>query len=353
MSHVAALGRSAVAITSFNTSFMRSSKWQNTIMDPDLSPPVQPLPLVVYYEGGAYAGGDVLSLSTCAIDLFAAQPWLHAFTNNMSAFDAYFNLTKWHYKNGFLARPKLRHFEAPTFLVRKMAAMYDAVHKLPLASLVIWMDVDAVFNQPLDDEFFAFSFRHDVITIARLYVAGNARGKNKLLSLHSPETGVVSLQVTDRTRRFTALALQLYQGGLLQLFSDNCATLRPGCELLGFNDVQIYRLLVSGACDDYTQQLQHIQGCARWLVQNLSVGWFSAGCVAQEPSGLLWVQLAGRYPPGRYFCPGLGKQLDTIRSGSISPFNVLKYIAHLKGGNGMMTERALQCYGHFSRAACL
>ena len=87
---------------------------------------------------------------------------------------------------------------------------------------------------------------------------------------------------------------------------------------------------------------QPIGPCARYL----KAGWFSVGCIGRENRSLPWLSLATRYPKAYskidYICP----QANTPRPrgcSSASPFNVLKYFTHLKGGNGMMTARANEC----------
>ena len=335
MKHVATWGANAVAITSFNTTFMHGTRRKNTFADPAMPNPT--LPFVIYYEHTPSVAIESLSLASCAIDLFAAQPWLANFTRDT------LTLTK-------TMKTSLNlnlQAESPAFLVRKVAAMHDAVSNLQYSKIVIWMDVDAVFNQPVDDAFLSFMSQHDVATIARFQTASHLSKQVPWLSL--PETGVVALQVTENTRLFLWRGLQLYRGGMLELIDHNCRpkTVWPkGCHHLGFNDIRIWKLLVSGVCSDYADDLGQLQGLSNWHVHDLKVGWFSVGCIGMEDRSLPWLSLATRYPKAYskidYICP----QANTPRPrgcSSASPFNVLKYFTHLKGGNGMMTARANEC----------
>ena len=159
----------------------------------------------------------------------------------------------------------------------------------------------------------------------------------------------MALQVTENTRLFLWRGLQLYRGGMLELIDHNCRpkTVWPkGCHHLGFNDIRIWKLLVSGVCSDYADDLGQLQGLSNWHVHDLKAGWFSVGCIGRENRSLPWLSLATRYPKAYskidYICP----QANTPRPrgcSSASPFNVLKYFTHLKGGNGMMTARANEC----------
>ena len=330
MKQVANWGASAVAITSFNTSFMHGTRRRNTFADPAMPDPrLQNIPFVIYYEHTPSVAIEALSLASCAIDLFVAQPWLINFTH-----DTLNSVSK----TSLMSNLNL-HAEAPAFLVRKVAAMHDAVSNLQYSKIVIWMDVDTVFNQPVDEAFLNFMSQHDVVTIARFGAS---------FTLSSPETGVVALQVTKSTRHFLRLGLELYRGGVLELFDHSCRpkTAKPGCRHLGFNDIKIWKLLVSGVCNDYADQLRGLQGLSRWHIPNLNVGWFSVGCIKQENSSLPWLPLARRYYAGsttKYICPQSNAHRPRGCS-SASPFNVLKYFTHLKGGNGMMTERMTECH---------
>ena len=125
------------------------------------------MPVAFYHEeGAAWPRGDlpaeVASFAACAVDLFAAAPWVLKFAESLRdpASERRANLTKW------LPRG-LGEASAAAFLARKVAALDHAVARTPDGRSVVWLDVDCVLVKKPDGTFMGFLKTVDVATIAR------------------------------------------------------------------------------------------------------------------------------------------------------------------------------------------
>ena len=140
------------------------------------------MPVAFYHEeGAAWPRGElpaeVASFAACAVDLFAAAPWVLKFAESLRdpASERRANLTKW------LPRG-LGEASAAAFLARKVAALDHAVARTPDGRSVVWLDVDCVLVKKPDGTFLGFLKTVDVATIARVPVRRER-----------PATGVVAL----------------------------------------------------------------------------------------------------------------------------------------------------------------
>ena len=177
----------------------------------------------------------------------------------------------------------------------KVAAIYDAIARA-VAHYVIWLDVDTWFQQPLNAGFWSFVTRFAVATIGSR-------------EPHHPETGILVLDST-RTQELVWLAKQA--------FTDTSLASLIG----GLNDVQIFGFL---------------------LARMGPTGWFAVGCRSPRwlahgyPMNAPWLIDARSYETHRYqFCT-----IDAANPGStVSPFNLLEYITHLKNQSGPIQHNA-------------
>ena len=164
------------------------------------------MPVAFYHEeGAAWPRGElpaeVASFAACAVDLFAAAPWVLKFAESLRdpASERRANLTKW------LPRG-LGEASAAAFLARKVAALDHAVARTPDGRSVVWLDVDCVLVKKPDGTFLGFLKTVDVATIARVPVRRER-----------PETGVVALTGGAAARVFTRRAVALYEWGMADL----------------------------------------------------------------------------------------------------------------------------------------
>eukprot|EP00747_Dinoflagellata_sp_TGD_P156202 gnl/TRDRNA2_/TRDRNA2_177645_c0_seq49.p1 gnl/TRDRNA2_/TRDRNA2_177645_c0~~gnl/TRDRNA2_/TRDRNA2_177645_c0_seq49.p1 ORF type:complete len:373 (+),score=24.31 gnl/TRDRNA2_/TRDRNA2_177645_c0_seq49:33-1151(+) len=326
--------RTPVAITSTRRSFentlanrdFKRSLWERAI----------PVPLVLYGETDAswYSPSELFSTdpatlvkSNCRLNIFKRQPRLQEYiaknevskgTGDMSAF------YKRVYGSDSKLIEKVRKKHAGLWLIRKVAAIADALKELPDGHLLLWVDTDVVFQKPLDERFLSFAFAHDVATIA-----------TPTSKISSVETGIMSFVASNRTRSLANNAVALYLDGGMLALAEECGfdggktdstKENHVCNHLGFNDVKIWHVLL-GPHDDAI-------GKRWWNVPGLNIGWYAVGC---RPTGkdifswARWSKDAGRYSSGHNLCPGQGN--------NTSPFNLFEYITHMKGGNGLMTDR--------------
>ena len=173
------------------------------------------------------------------------------------------------------------------FTVLKVAALYDAVVQQPTSVHVLWLDFDTWFQRPLDSLFWGWLALYDFATIYR--------------KRYWPDTGITYCKPNADIRLLLEDARQAYTGMLSRREP------RPS----GFNDVQVFGFL--------QKQPQH---------RSIRAGTFATGC-RSEGGGATprWVIEARPYKskPRQHYCPN--------ETASTSPFNVLKYITHLKGGH--------------------
>ena len=164
------------------------------------------MPVAFYHEeGAAWPRGElpaeVASFAACAVDLFAAAPWVLKFAASLRdpASERRANLTKW--------LPRGRgEAAAAAFLARKVAALDHAVARTPDGRSVVWLDVDCVLVKKPDGTFLGFLKTVDVATIARVPVRRER-----------PETGGVALTGGAAARVFTRRAVALYEWGMADL----------------------------------------------------------------------------------------------------------------------------------------
>eukprot|EP00747_Dinoflagellata_sp_TGD_P156190 gnl/TRDRNA2_/TRDRNA2_177645_c0_seq38.p1 gnl/TRDRNA2_/TRDRNA2_177645_c0~~gnl/TRDRNA2_/TRDRNA2_177645_c0_seq38.p1 ORF type:complete len:371 (+),score=34.24 gnl/TRDRNA2_/TRDRNA2_177645_c0_seq38:33-1145(+) len=326
--------RTPVAITSTRRSFentlanrdFKRSLWERAI----------PVPLVLYGETDAswYSPSELFSTDpatlvkcNCRLNIFERQPRLQQYianndfrkgTGDMNAFyKRRFGNTK---ESRAMIR-KTRFEDAGVFLVRKVAAIADALKELPDGHLLLSVDTDVVFQKQLDERFLSFAFAYDVATIAapdstRSYV----------------ESGIMSFVASNRTRSLVSNALALYLDGGMLALAEECGfdggktketylSNNYTCSHLGFNDVKIWHVLL-GPHDDAI-------GKRWWNVPGLNIGWYAVGC---RPNHSKWAKDAAKYSvDGDVLCPGQGN--------NTSPFNLFEYITHLKGGHGQLSDK--------------
>eukprot|EP00747_Dinoflagellata_sp_TGD_P156173 gnl/TRDRNA2_/TRDRNA2_177645_c0_seq22.p1 gnl/TRDRNA2_/TRDRNA2_177645_c0~~gnl/TRDRNA2_/TRDRNA2_177645_c0_seq22.p1 ORF type:complete len:373 (+),score=28.36 gnl/TRDRNA2_/TRDRNA2_177645_c0_seq22:33-1151(+) len=328
--------RTPVAITSTRRSFentlanrdFKRSLWERAI----------PVPLVLYGETDAswYSPSELFSTDpatlvkcNCRLNIFERQPRLQQYIANNDIgsgngdMDAFYKRLLGNDKRGI---KKMRYKDGGVFLVRKVAAIADALKELPDGHLLLWVDTDVVFQKPLDERFLSFAFAHDVATIA-----------TPTSKISSVETGIMSFVASNRTRSLANNAVALYLDGGMLALAEECGfdggktketylSNNYTCSHLGFNDVKIWHVLL-GPHDDAI-------GKRWWNVPGLNIGWYAVGC---RPTGkdifswARWSKDAGRYSSGHNLCPGQGN--------NTSPFNLFEYITHLKGGHGQLSDK--------------
>jgi hypothetical protein len=305
----------ALSITSAPLRFLQARQ-TFTLWDPTYSiPPDQfnTAPLVLYHEEGGDATQTKFPACACAVDLFAVEPWLGPFVKEVSAVGSalYQNISKY-IPNGH------RHASSTAYLVRKVAAIHNAVRSWADGTVVLWLDVDCLLMSPLDDMFLDFVRAYDVVTIARLP-----------LEVKEPETGVMAFVVNSRTRQMMRRAIALYQGGMVEIAARCEQRQLHGavCQKLSLNDVSVFRQLM-GPVGMMTE----------WRDPQLRVGWFAVGCVEQE-SNTKWHFAATMYEArGRNYCKNDSLRNSSNGSAVVSPFHLFRYIAHMKGGHGVMSH---------------
>ena len=268
------------------------------------------MPVAFYHEEGtAWPRGElpaeVASFAACAVDLFAAAPWVLKFAESLRdpASERRANLTKW------LPRG-LGEASAAAFLARKVAALDHAVARTPDGRSVVWLDVDCVLVKKPDGTFLGFLKTVDVATIARVPVRRER-----------PETGVVALTGGAAARVFTRRAVALYEWGMADL-GRRCLLRGPKARCrrhLSLNDVAVFKQLLVGD--------------GEWRDPRLRVGWFAAGCASRDadrPWAAAALQYEQRGAHGDNFC-----HRDDHEE-AVSPFNLFEYVAHMKGRSGVM-----------------
>lgn len=195
------------------------------------------LPVAFYHEEGtAWPRGElpaeVASFAACAVDLFAAAPWVMKFTESLRnpASERRANLTKW------LPRG-LGEASSAAFLARKVASLDHAVARTPDGKSVVWLDVDCVLVKKPDRTFLDFLKTVDVATIARVPVRRER-----------PETGVLALTGGAAARAFTNDAVALYEWGMADLGRRCLARgAKARCRRhLSLNDVAVFKQLLVG-----------------------------------------------------------------------------------------------------------
>ena len=196
------------------------------------------MPVRVYYEGTSkYAGKCVETY-----DLMRLYPWLETFANMSS--ETVFGAAL---RNAQGTSRRVKHSRTLTakahYIFRKVLALRHGV----LASfgryrVAVWADADVEIRQNFDDRFIRFATSVDVATIHRGLVPSKAK---KCVSLRDhyrvqkgsdralPDTGFISFALTNASRDFV-LALAGYYG--------TPAARRSSC----LNDICVYERLVHG-----------------------------------------------------------------------------------------------------------
>ena len=263
------------------------------------------MPLLLYHEerGGPFEP----PASVCPVDLFRSEPWLKDYVRELTSEAGILR------KNMSRYLPiALTHASSTPFLVRKVAAIRHAVNHVPDGTVVVWLDVDVMVMSPLDSEFFGFVRQHDIMTIGRLPIVST-----------DPETGVVAIVASARTRRMMNRAVDLYKWGMVDTAARFGA--HGDCGSLSLNDISVFKMLISPAKSP---------ACREWHDSQLSVGWFAVGCPEYE-RGTRWYQYQKRYEANHpVYC-----KTESKHNQNVSSFNLFKYFAHMKGGNGVMTAR--------------
>ena len=214
-------------------------------------------------------------LSVCRDDIFAAEPRLLPLMRNDSLISSFYDkVGAWEPLQGALS------YQTGKTLVRKVAAVYHALHSLPYGTIVLWCDFDSMLLTTLEEPAFQeFLSRHDFAYIPM-------RGKSHAFWTKSPfdmpwliESGVMAFTVNARSRALAAAALQLYEGGMLNL-REVCARKLPPADCgepwletnLFLNDVYVWTLLAHGLHHNSSLLRKHIPSFHRAL--GLRQAWF-------------------------------------------------------------------------------
>lgn len=192
--------------------------------------------------------------------------------------------------------------------VYKVAAMYDALLRQPaadesaaMASFVLWVDLDTFWQARPDFRFWRWSTRYDVATIGRK-------------DGWPPETGIMLLRRASRVRDLMHRLRAAYtrQSMGLPLLSAAASV----------NDVKLFdvALFPNEQSSSHQQQLDASAPALR-------VGRFAVGCRRGLQRSLRWVADAQHYKErSEQFCPD--------EEADVSPFNILRYLTHVKRGKG-------------------
>ena len=215
-------------ITSTSTGSLRTYQAVNFIGT--IYSRTSPKPIVFYHEASWDRGRGTAPFrmsdlplhahdSTCPVDLFEAVPQLqHLFTACESCIDEYYRIAGG--KEPLNGRSALQKLSAKV-LARKVVAIYDALQRMRIDSLLLWLDFDVSFKSSDLDPSFSFMQRFDVTYLPFRF--GNARwshklhdrptvGLSRLIEDHTwiVDTGILALRVSPATRSFVQKLLNFY-----------------------------------------------------------------------------------------------------------------------------------------------
>ena len=390
----------AVAITSVPSSYFSATKMASTLWDPayvTTSPGA--IPLVLYHELSWDAKLNLTAMSMaqrvarmpaarCHVDLFKAEPWLlhvSAGPSMNKTLAQYFWMRREEAQKGRAQK------EAPHRLVRKVAAMRNAVHQLPESAVIVWLDGDCVMLQQLDTRFLAFARQHDYASILRTtwnktMVNRPSRFKPGVLSslVWVPDTGITTLRVSWRSRALLDNAKSMYEWGVfawlescrrgvadfVKMSYQDPSRIVPEAPsdaadwicrgyFVGFSDIQVFWFLAVALQHPWlgTDQALHFLGSmpAALRIPGLRVGWYDLKCQfdrseANEPWARIWRSYNQRprtqqtldysnaswemHLGPEWVCPGVRRT-----ELSVAPFHLFRYVAHIKGSNGPLSNK--------------
>ena len=179
-------------------------------------------PLIVFHED------DMPEIpNTCLVDLRLVFPWLlDELTNPQSGINRYYNLSTFfdpcHY-------PKVGTTSVGHTLFMKVLAINYAVHAAREGSVVFWVDTDVTVRKVMPQPVVSWLMEHDISYIpfyldqfSELNLNGwpLQRSSRKVLMENDHwrlETGLFAFTVNDRTKQFTAKAVSMYRGGMVEL----------------------------------------------------------------------------------------------------------------------------------------
>ena len=248
-------------------------------------------PLVVYHE-------DELPeiRGVCTMNMNRLFPWLQYELNDpTSGLNLYYKVST--FEDFANRRPLNGSIKMGHVLMLKVAAIHHAVTHSTQNSLVFWVDTDITFRKPLSDAVIRWLLRKDITYIPFFseYITGGCfpgitqnvwdnfnpfNRSSQVLMLREEwwkvESGLVALTVTDKTRRLTKKALDLYRGEMyylaLQCFrkSVSCERMRVKTNVF-LNDIFAFTLLLQSDVHDdllFSVQLSHgwfaMRGLSPW-----------------------------------------------------------------------------------------
>ena len=344
-------------------------KWKHTIWEKseekfangaDKQPPV----LWIFNENTweIQHGREPLSIqdfpfADCMLDVFEVMP--HAL-NDISAVDAFYTLE---------GTPGLNiHIMDGKVLMRKVAAIAFMLGMVKDESMVIWIDVDVSLVQPLDDLFLQFVSSKDVSYLPETLCwrdlhlrveEDTRRGGGSFDSLPEScrdfrvDTGVLTFRANEKTREFANWWMDAYSSKpgrmlalarmclghttpseeeaqeLIQFFTrarhkitttvmDSLCTLPQIRSNLGLNDIYTFALGLHA----FGGELNH--------------GWLAYQSNHCEDNTAIGEVLPGGHC---YVCSSAEGRANRGAASLVSPFTANRYLAHIKGGTGIMARQ--------------
>ena len=202
--------------------------------------------LIIYHDG-PLKDSDLKRTGACLRDVFASDGRINALQGrNSSVEQTYLKIGAWEPYEGSLVT------QSAKILVRKVAAIADALRRAPDNVTVVWVDGDVVLQRALDARFLGFCKRFDVVYTAFRGRAANTLGLGD--TSWRVESGVIAFTANARSRALAEAAMQVYDGALLSIIT-RCASKRPHSECaepwlarnLFMNDVYVWALLLHGS----------------------------------------------------------------------------------------------------------
>ena len=274
-----------------------------------------PMPLTAYYEGH----GSLPELANVTWNnLSLVQPWAQQYAEahlkHSSPIQRSYRSGQMKCVTGVIMRATGLCKDVLT--VYKIAAIHDAVLERRSTSLILWLDVDAYFQRPLDAEFWNWATQFDVATIFR-------RGTGDIYASDgptTPETGIMFFNAASAAAQFMVREAQL-------ALHDETERLLAS----SVNDISIFNMLFRRADPRMTR-----------------LGRFAVGCrPPHRPKSPEWLRAVSQYQndPRVVDCvDDRAEQLPAAAS-TVSPFNLFSYITHAKG-NGPVNKGGLGISPH-------
>jgi len=224
-------------------------------------PPTSDAPLRVYNddswdkEHGRKTWKDVMPHSNSLLhpkDIFEAQPWVRTAVDRGGPIDQFYT-----YAGDMEPTEQPLKEKTGKLMVRKVAAMIDAVSTVAEGTVVIWLDTDVNMNEVPKGKFLNFVKSHDISYVP--FTADRQWNQHPhrpdFTDIESPywriESGIIALVANDATKLFLEEAKQWYMGGLLEKAKLCEASSKVGdCKQIWFqrnvflNDIFAFSLLL-------------------------------------------------------------------------------------------------------------